>query len=94
MALTTARKTRSTTSRVATAAADPTSTAFAHSRTPPALAYPDISAFAAAVGIGRTQVYEEIKTGRLKVAKVGRRTIVPIAEAERWLAARMSETGE
>lgn len=60
-------------------------------RTPPALAYPKIEDFCRAVGIGRSQAYEEIKEGRLRIAKVGRRTIVPVAEAERWLAARMAD---
>jgi len=60
---------------------------------PPTLAYPSVDNFARAAGIGRTQAYEEIKAGRLKVAKVGRRTIVPVAETEKWLAARMSEAG-
>ena len=57
----------------------------------PMLAYPDVAAFANAVGIGRTMVYEEIKAGRLRVAKVGRRTLVPVAEAQRWLTARVAD---
>jgi excisionase family DNA binding protein len=36
-------------------------------------------------GIGRTMLYEEIKTGRLAAKKFGRRTIIPRTEAERWL---------
>lgn len=35
--------------------------------------------------IGRTAVYQEIKNGRLKVRKCGRRTLVPIEEAVAWL---------
>ena len=35
--------------------------------------------------IGRTVAYEEITLGRLKVRKVGRRTLIPFAEAQRWL---------
>lgn len=57
----------------------------------PVLAYPSIDVFCASVGIGRTQAYEEIKERRLKVAKVGRRTIIPLAEAQRWLAERMAD---
>lgn len=37
-------------------------------------------------GLGRTAVYEEIGAGRLQPKKCGRRTIIPRAEAERWLA--------
>ncbi len=35
--------------------------------------------------VGRTIVYQEIKAGRLKVRKVGRRTLIARIEAERWL---------
>lgn len=36
-------------------------------------------------GIGRTAFYEELKTGRLAAKKFGKRTLIPIAEAHRWL---------
>ena len=36
-------------------------------------------------GIGRTAFYEELKTGRLAARKFGKRTLIPIAEAYRWL---------
>ncbi len=36
-------------------------------------------------GIGRTAVYAELKAGRLTARKFGRRTIIPVSEAERWL---------
>lgn len=36
-------------------------------------------------GIGRTAFYEELKTGRLVARKFGKRTLIPIAEAHRWL---------
>jgi hypothetical protein len=35
--------------------------------------------------LGRTAVYEEIARGKLKARKIGRRTIIPRAEARRWL---------
>lgn len=38
-------------------------------------------------GVGHTTVYSEIKFGRLSVKKCGRRTLVLVSEAERWLAA-------
>lgn len=37
--------------------------------------------------IGRTAAYEELKAGRLRARKCGRRTIIPMTEAERWLSA-------
>lgn len=36
-------------------------------------------------GIGRTAFYEEIKNGRLEAKKFGKRTLIPIVEAHRWL---------
>ena len=36
-------------------------------------------------GISRTKTYEEIKSGRLRVIKVGRRTYVAREDAEAWL---------
>ena len=36
-------------------------------------------------GIGRTAFYEELKTGRLAAKKFGKRTLIPIAEAHRWV---------
>lgn len=37
--------------------------------------------------IGRTAAYAEMKAGRLVARKFGRRTFIPVAEAERWLNA-------
>jgi predicted DNA-binding transcriptional regulator AlpA len=37
--------------------------------------------------ISRTKVYEEIKLGRLKARKIGRRTIILADDARAWLAA-------
>lgn len=36
-------------------------------------------------GTGRTLAYEEIKTGRLRARKVGRRTVISRDDAESWL---------
>lgn len=36
--------------------------------------------------IGRTSVYAEMKAGRLAARKIGRRTVIPQNEAQRWLA--------
>lgn len=42
----------------------------------------------AASGVGRTTIYEEVKAGRLVIAKVGAKTIVPVDRAREWLKAR------
>lgn len=51
-----------------------------------------INEFAAAVGIGRTTLYAEIRAGRLKPIKVGARTIIPVTESEAWLRRLRAET--
>ena len=35
--------------------------------------------------IGRTKLYSEINEGRLKVRKLGRKTLILRADAENWL---------
>lgn len=35
--------------------------------------------------IGRTTFYEEVRSGRLVIAKVGKKTIVPAHRAREWL---------
>lgn len=46
-----------------------------------------VSAFCRWASIGRTAAYREIAEGRLQVRKLGRRTLIPLSEAERWLNA-------
>lgn len=41
---------------------------------------------ARALGIGRTFVFQLIKEGRLKAVKIGRRTLIPVAECEAFLS--------
>lgn len=41
----------------------------------------------AATGVGRTTLYEEIKAGRLRTCKVGKRTLVTADDARAWLSA-------
>jgi excisionase family DNA binding protein len=36
-------------------------------------------------GIGRSKIYEEIKGGRLRAIKNGRRTLIIVDDAEAWL---------
>jgi excisionase family DNA binding protein len=44
-----------------------------------------VNEFCRRYGVGRTTTYEEIKAGRLKVVKAGKRTLVPADAAESWL---------
>jgi hypothetical protein len=44
-----------------------------------------VRCFCESVGIGRTMFYHEVKAGRLRVRKVGRRTIVTADDAQEWL---------
>lgn len=45
-----------------------------------------VDAFCRQYGVGRTAFYEEVKAGRLKPVKLGRRTLIPTKEADRWLS--------
>lgn len=36
-------------------------------------------------GLGRTKIYEELNSGRLKGVKAGRRTLIPHANIQQWL---------
>ncbi len=38
-------------------------------------------------GIGRTTIYEEIRAGRLRALKLGRRTIIRTTDLQKWLDA-------
>lgn len=44
-----------------------------------------IAEFCQLVSLGRSKVYEELKSGRLGKVKVGRRTLIPASEAMAWL---------
>ena len=44
-----------------------------------------ISDFCKHFSIGRTKAYEEIRAGRLKMIKCGRRTLITRIAAEGWL---------
>jgi excisionase family DNA binding protein len=52
--------------------------------TQPKLAY-TVDELCRACGISRAKLYEEIKAQRLKVKKIGTRTLIPIDEAKAWL---------
>jgi hypothetical protein len=44
-----------------------------------------ITQFSENYGIGRTKAYEELKSGRLRGRKIGKRTIITEDDAEEWL---------
>jgi excisionase family DNA binding protein len=44
-----------------------------------------IDDFCSRYGIGRTTIYEEIRTGRLGAVKVGRRTLITEQAGQEWL---------
>jgi excisionase family DNA binding protein len=46
-----------------------------------------IAEFCESYGICRTKAYEEFKAGRLRIVKVGRRSLIRETDAESWLAA-------
>lgn len=41
--------------------------------------------FSKLYGIGRTKTYEELKAGRLRARKIGKRTVIAGDDAEDWL---------
>lgn len=45
----------------------------------------------AALGMGRTWLYEQIKSGRIRTVKLGTRTMVPVQELERFISDVMQE---
>lgn len=59
--------------------------------TPPGLL--SVQAFCAWASIGRTKVYEEIQEGRLVTVTYGRRRLVPMVEAQRWLDHLLASAG-
>jgi hypothetical protein len=44
-----------------------------------------VSQFCHRYGPGRTKAYEELKSGRLRARKMGKRTIITEEDAEDWL---------
>ncbi len=53
---------------------------------PPSKFALSLEEFAESHSVSRTTVYKEIAAGRLKVSKVGRRTIVTLEQAAEWRA--------
>jgi Helix-turn-helix domain len=44
-----------------------------------------VAEFCARYGPGRTSAYQEVKSGRLRARKIGKRTIITVDDAEDWL---------
>jgi excisionase family DNA binding protein len=44
-----------------------------------------VDQFGLRYGVGRTTIYQEIKSGRLRAKKCGKRTIIGEDDAEDWL---------
>lgn len=45
-----------------------------------------VNEFLSIANIGRTKFYAEVKAGRIKVLKLGTKTLVPATEPAAWLA--------
>src|SRR6516162_6614490 len=52
-----------------------------------------IAQFSQEYGIGRTKTYEELRSGRLRGRKSGKRTIITEDDAEEWVAASAHHRG-
>jgi excisionase family DNA binding protein len=37
------------------------------------------------MNIGRTRFYEEVKAGRIRIVKLGKKTLIPATEPAEWL---------
>lgn len=46
---------------------------------------------ASLLSIGRTRLYQEISSGKLRSFKLGRRRMIPVAAIEDWIVAREAE---
>jgi excisionase family DNA binding protein len=52
-----------------------------------------VDGFCDRYNIGRTTFYSEVKAGRIRPVKVGRKTLVPEMEGERWLGSLPTAEG-
>lgn len=62
--------------------------------TSPAKAAYSIAEFCELVSLGRSRVFEEIREKRLRVVKVGRRTLITALEVTAWLERLAGEPGQ
>jgi hypothetical protein len=54
----------------------------------------DIPSFCAWAAIGRSTVYEEARAGRLRLTKIGRKSIIVAEDAKAWLDSLPKSGGE
>lgn len=54
------------------------------------LAY-SISQFSAVTSVSRTLIYAEIQRGRLRLTKIGRRSLILVEDATAWLRGKSSQ---
>jgi hypothetical protein len=54
----------------------------------------DIDNFCKWADIGRSHLYAEVKKGRLKLTKCGRKSLVTVEDAKAWLASLPKSVGE
>jgi excisionase family DNA binding protein len=66
---------------------------WAYSTPPQRLAY-TVADFLKATGIGRTSFYAEVGAGRLRVVKVGKRTLIRAEAVNDWFELLEAEAGE
>jgi hypothetical protein len=45
----------------------------------------DLPSFCAWANIGRTRAFEEIRSGRLKARRIGKKSLIEIEDARAWL---------
>lgn len=43
------------------------------------------------LGVGRSFIYEEVRAGRLRLVKLGRRSAIAESELQRYAAAKLAE---
>lgn len=48
----------------------------------------DVNTFCKAYSVGRTLTYAEIKAGKLKATKIGRRTVISVSAAQEWFQSK------
>lgn len=61
--------------------------------TPPARLTMTIKEFTELFGVSRQTFYNEVRAGRLRKFKVGRKTLIPVEEADRWYRDRLRDAG-
>jgi hypothetical protein len=54
----------------------------------------DLPSFCAWAHIGRTRAFEEIRSGRLKARRIGKKSLITIEDAREWFASLPSNVNE